>query len=146
MAPVELKPFKSFWGKGPDPAQNAGLQKKRFSGDSGPFVLQLPARRQRSTLLHSDTHRFANQLHIIFRRIKLELRMLQRDRQPFRISASAQRKKAGEKRLGGRGPRRFRSWGIEEVEFVDTSKSEFIPKLLKLPFMVGRIGILHGKK
>ncbi len=40
----------------------------------------------------------------------------------------------------------IRSWGIEEVEFVNTSKSKFIPKLLKLPFMVGRIGILHGKK
>ena len=40
----------------------------------------------------------------------------------------------------------IRSWGIEEVEFVNTSKSEFIPKPLKLPFMVGRIGILHGKK
>ncbi|MGO9121423.1 MAG: class I SAM-dependent methyltransferase [Desulfomonilaceae bacterium] len=40
----------------------------------------------------------------------------------------------------------IRSWGIGEVEFVNTSNSEFIPKPLKLPFMVGRIGILHGKK
>jgi len=40
----------------------------------------------------------------------------------------------------------IRSRGIEEVEFVNTSESEFIPKPLKLPFMLGRIGILHGKK
>jgi ubiquinone/menaquinone biosynthesis C-methylase UbiE len=39
-----------------------------------------------------------------------------------------------------------RSWGIENVEFVNTSDSEFITKALKLPFMVGTIGILHGKK
>jgi SAM-dependent methyltransferase len=39
-----------------------------------------------------------------------------------------------------------RSWGIESVEFLDTSHSDFIPKALKLPFMVGTIGILHGKK
>ena len=42
--------------------------------------------------------------------------------------------------------RMMRSWGVESVEFVDTSKSTFIPKALKLPFMVGTIGILHGRK
>ena len=40
----------------------------------------------------------------------------------------------------------IRSWGIERVEFVDTSVSDFIPKALKLPFMLGKIGILHGRK
>lgn len=40
----------------------------------------------------------------------------------------------------------IRSWGIERVEFVDTSDLEFIPKALKLPFMVGTMGILHGRK
>jgi SAM-dependent methyltransferase len=40
----------------------------------------------------------------------------------------------------------IRSWGIERVEFVDTSRSEFIPKALKLPFMVGTVGILYGIK
>jgi SAM-dependent methyltransferase len=40
----------------------------------------------------------------------------------------------------------IRSWGIESVEFVDTSRSGFIPGALKLPFMVGAIGIIHGKK
>jgi SAM-dependent methyltransferase len=40
----------------------------------------------------------------------------------------------------------IRSWGIERVELVDTSVSEFIPKALKLPFMVGKTGILHGRK
>jgi len=38
------------------------------------------------------------------------------------------------------------SWGIERVEFVDTSVLDFIPKALKLPFMMGTIGILHGRK
>jgi SAM-dependent methyltransferase len=38
------------------------------------------------------------------------------------------------------------SWGVERVEFSPTRDSEFIPKALKLPFMVGTIGILHGRK
>lgn len=40
----------------------------------------------------------------------------------------------------------IRTWGIKEVAFADTSDSDFIPKALKLPFMLGRIGILYGKK
>lgn len=40
----------------------------------------------------------------------------------------------------------IRSWGIERVEFVNTSRAEFISQALKLPFMVGTIGILYGKK
>jgi SAM-dependent methyltransferase len=40
----------------------------------------------------------------------------------------------------------IKSWGIEQVAFVDTSRSAFIPRALKLPFMVGTIGILYGKK
>ena len=39
-----------------------------------------------------------------------------------------------------------KSWGICEVEFVRTCDEAFIPALLKLPFMVGRIGILYGEK
>jgi SAM-dependent methyltransferase len=40
----------------------------------------------------------------------------------------------------------IKSWGIKEVAFADTSDSEFIPKALRLPFMVGRIGIIYGRK
>jgi SAM-dependent methyltransferase len=40
----------------------------------------------------------------------------------------------------------IRSWGIATVEFVDTSDSDFIPKALKLPFMLGTVGILYGRK
>ena len=40
----------------------------------------------------------------------------------------------------------IKSWGIKEVAFADTSDSEFIPKALRLPFMVGRIGVIYGKK
>jgi SAM-dependent methyltransferase len=40
----------------------------------------------------------------------------------------------------------IRSWGIETVECVDTSDSAFIPTALKLPFMLGTVGILYGRK
>jgi SAM-dependent methyltransferase len=40
----------------------------------------------------------------------------------------------------------IRSWGIRDVKFADTSGAGFIPALLKLPFMVGSIGIIYGKK
>ena len=40
----------------------------------------------------------------------------------------------------------IRSWGVHEVKLVDTSKQGFIPVAMKLPFMVGQIGIIHGKK
>jgi SAM-dependent methyltransferase len=40
----------------------------------------------------------------------------------------------------------IKSWGINEVHFIDTSKSSFIPRPLRAPFMVGRIGIIYGKK
>jgi SAM-dependent methyltransferase len=39
-----------------------------------------------------------------------------------------------------------KSWGIRKVEFVKTCDEPFISALLKLPFMVGRIGILYGEK
>ena len=40
----------------------------------------------------------------------------------------------------------IRSWGTEPVGFVDTSDSDFIPAALKLPFMVGTVGILQGRR
>lgn len=40
----------------------------------------------------------------------------------------------------------IRGWGIREVNFENTSKNKFIPGFLKLPFMVGFIGIIYGKK
>jgi SAM-dependent methyltransferase len=40
----------------------------------------------------------------------------------------------------------IRSWGVESVAFTDSSQSAFIPKALKLPFMVGKTGILYGHK
>ena len=39
-----------------------------------------------------------------------------------------------------------KSWGIEEVEFIPTNNLGFIPKGLKLPFMLGTMGVLHGRK
>lgn len=35
---------------------------------------------------------------------------------------------------------------VQKIEFINTSKSSFIPTMLKLPFMVGTIGIIVGKK
>jgi len=40
----------------------------------------------------------------------------------------------------------IKKWGVQEVVFVDTSKSELIPRALKLPFMVGPIGMIRGVK
>lgn len=40
----------------------------------------------------------------------------------------------------------IKSWGVKRVEFVNTSELDFIPSALKLPFMLGAIGILHGRK
>jgi len=40
----------------------------------------------------------------------------------------------------------IRGWGIEKVEFIETRNAPFIPRVLKLPFMVGTIGIITGEK
>lgn len=40
----------------------------------------------------------------------------------------------------------IRGWGIDTVEISDTSKAGFIPRILKLPFMLGTIGVLYGRK
>ena len=40
----------------------------------------------------------------------------------------------------------IRGWGIAEVAFVDTSSSDFVPAALKLPFMLGKVGIIYGTK
>ncbi|MGZ4926703.1 MAG: methyltransferase domain-containing protein [Halobacteriota archaeon] len=40
----------------------------------------------------------------------------------------------------------IRSWGIGSVELLDTAHSDAIPKALRLPFMLGTIAILYGKK
>ena len=39
-----------------------------------------------------------------------------------------------------------RGWGIRQVEFIRTCDESFIPGLVKLPFMVGTMGMLVGKK
>ena len=40
----------------------------------------------------------------------------------------------------------IKSWGISKVEFVQTRDADFIPKALKLSFMLGSIGIIKGEK
>ncbi len=40
----------------------------------------------------------------------------------------------------------MRSWGISKVEYVETRHAAFIPPALKLPFMVGTIGMIIGEK
>ena len=40
----------------------------------------------------------------------------------------------------------IKSWGISKVEFVQTRDSDFIPRALKLPFILGTIGIISGEK
>jgi ubiquinone/menaquinone biosynthesis C-methylase UbiE len=40
----------------------------------------------------------------------------------------------------------IKSWGIDDTKFVNTSDQKFIPWPMKLPFMVGQIAIIKGKK
>jgi SAM-dependent methyltransferase len=40
----------------------------------------------------------------------------------------------------------IRSWGPKSVEFEPTCEKEFIPRALKLPFMLGTMGLLYGIK
>jgi SAM-dependent methyltransferase len=40
----------------------------------------------------------------------------------------------------------IKSWGISKVEFVQTREADFIPRALKLPFILGTIGLIKGEK
>jgi len=40
----------------------------------------------------------------------------------------------------------IRCWGIKKVKFIETRNAPFIPRVLKLPFMVGTMGIVTGEK
>jgi ubiquinone/menaquinone biosynthesis C-methylase UbiE len=40
----------------------------------------------------------------------------------------------------------LKRWGVTKVAFDKTNDATFIPKALKLPFMVGAIGVLYGEK
>jgi SAM-dependent methyltransferase len=40
----------------------------------------------------------------------------------------------------------IRGWGVAKVEFVETRNAPFIPRALKLPFMVGTLGVIVGEK
>ena len=40
----------------------------------------------------------------------------------------------------------IRDWGIEEVHFTSTADLVDIPRLLRIPMMLGKIGIIYGKK
>jgi SAM-dependent methyltransferase len=42
--------------------------------------------------------------------------------------------------------RSIEAWGIRRVEYVDTSEMPFVPAALKLPFMLGTLGVLKGEK
>jgi ubiquinone/menaquinone biosynthesis C-methylase UbiE len=40
----------------------------------------------------------------------------------------------------------IKDWGIAEVSFLDTSTCDFVPRMLKLPLMLGKISIIYGTK
>lgn len=40
----------------------------------------------------------------------------------------------------------IRSWGIDEVNLVDTNQQLSVPGAMRLPFMLGNTGLLHGRK
>ncbi|HWQ72350.1 MAG TPA: class I SAM-dependent methyltransferase [Desulfitobacteriaceae bacterium] len=39
-----------------------------------------------------------------------------------------------------------KAMGVKKVYFVDTSKASFIPRALKLPFMIGALGLIYGER
>lgn len=39
-----------------------------------------------------------------------------------------------------------KSMSVKEVHFVDTSVAAFIPRALKLSFMIGTLGLVYGEK
>jgi SAM-dependent methyltransferase len=41
---------------------------------------------------------------------------------------------------------RVRGWGVSRVELIRTCDAPFLPKLVKLPFIVGTLGLLRGVK
>lgn len=40
----------------------------------------------------------------------------------------------------------IKSWGTARVEFVETRNSLFIPRLLKVPFILRTMGMIRGEK
>lgn len=40
----------------------------------------------------------------------------------------------------------IRSWGIQDVAFANTRDQEFVPRALRLSFMMGQAAVLHGTK
>ena len=40
----------------------------------------------------------------------------------------------------------IREWEVEEVHFTNTANLVEIPRLLRVPWMLGKIGIIYGKK
>jgi ubiquinone/menaquinone biosynthesis C-methylase UbiE len=40
----------------------------------------------------------------------------------------------------------IKSWGINKVEFVQTRDANFIPRALRLPFLLGTMSIIAGQK
>jgi ubiquinone/menaquinone biosynthesis C-methylase UbiE len=40
----------------------------------------------------------------------------------------------------------IRNWGTAKVEFIQTRNSPFIPRLLKVPFILGTMGMIRGEK
>ena len=40
----------------------------------------------------------------------------------------------------------FQRWGVKNVKMINTNEMHFIPGMLKLPFMLGKLGIIAGEK
>jgi hypothetical protein len=40
----------------------------------------------------------------------------------------------------------IKSWGITKVEFIRTCDEEFVPRTMKIPFLLGSIAIIAGEK
>jgi len=40
----------------------------------------------------------------------------------------------------------MKRWGVRDVQFIDTSRSDIVPRVFRLKFMLGAIGIIKGTK
>jgi ubiquinone/menaquinone biosynthesis C-methylase UbiE len=40
----------------------------------------------------------------------------------------------------------IKSWGVNKADFIKTRDADFIPRALKLPFILGTIGLIRGEK
>lgn len=139
-----------YWGSGWDYSQKECEKNARIEGVSEKVIFE-PA--SASSLPYGDEHFDAVVSNFVFHEVADTKDKKELVREALRVV-----KKGGVfsfqdlflvKKIYGETDdflEEIRSWGVKNVELVKTNELDFIPTALKLPFMVGEIGIIHGKK